>query len=223
MMNGAWSGPRTGELRVFLQPVASFLHLDRTRPGSDASLLRTGCGLRTRRPQTRIEMMEDRILIDRCRRGDELAWEALVQRYQARVCGVAYTYTGSEEEALDVAQEVFVRVWKRLDTCRDPERFESWMLQIGRNACMDFHRRRKARPPVHDIPVDEAYDLADERTGADDRAQDDSRKRLVHRALQALSEVNREILLLKDIQPFFEFLVLRIVIHRYYGSPYKYK
>jgi RNA polymerase sigma-70 factor (ECF subfamily) len=48
--------------------------------------------------------------------------------------------------------------------------------------------------------VDEVYDLADEREGADASAQSESRKRLVHRALQALSEVNREILLLKDIQ-----------------------
>ena len=57
--------------------------------------------------------MDDRNLYNRCREGDELAWEALVTRYQGRVCSIAFTYTGSEEEALDVAQEVFVRVWSR--------------------------------------------------------------------------------------------------------------
>jgi len=144
--------------------------------------------------------MELTALLQRCQEGDELAWEFLVRRYQARIHGLAYHFVGHPEEARDLAQEIFVRIYRRLDTCRDPERFESWMLQIGRNACLDFLRRRKARPPVHDIPVDEVYDLADEREGADASAQSESRKRLVHRALQALSEVNREILLLKDIQ-----------------------
>lgn len=144
--------------------------------------------------------MELTALLQRCQEGDELAWESLVRRYQARIHGLAYHFVGDPEEARDLAQEIFVRIYRRLETCRDPERFESWMLQIGRNACLDFHRRRKARPPVQDIPVDEVYDLADERTGADEQAQGESRQRLVHRALQGLSEVNREILLLKDIQ-----------------------
>ena len=144
--------------------------------------------------------MELTALLQRCQDGDELAWESLVRRYQARIHGLAYHFVGHPEEARDLAQEIFVRIYRRLDTCRDPERFESWMLQIGRNVCLDYHRRRKVRPPVHDIPVDEVYDLADEREGTDQRAQSESRQRLVHRALQALSEVNREILLLKDIQ-----------------------
>lgn len=145
-------------------------------------------------------MMEDRILIDRCRQGDELAWEHLVQRYQARVCSVAYTYTGSEEEALDVAQEVFVRVWKRLDSCRDPERFAAWLLKIARNACLDHLRRRKARPPAQDVPADAMYDLADTGASPDADLERDSQRHVLEVALQRLSPINREAILLKDIQ-----------------------
>lgn len=145
-------------------------------------------------------MMEDRILIDRCRQGDELAWEHLVRRYQARICSVAYTYTGSEEEALDVAQEVFVRVWKRLDSCRDPERFAAWLLRIARNACLDHLRRRKARPPAQDVPADEMYDLADQGERPDADLERDSQRHVLEVALQRLSPINREAILLKDIQ-----------------------
>lgn len=144
--------------------------------------------------------MDDSTLIDRCRTGDELAWEILVARYQARVCSVAFTYTGSEEEALDVAQEVFVRIWQRLDSCREPERFAAWLLQIARNACLDHLRRRKARPPAQDVPAAEIYDLADGGPLPDaalDRAQE---RHIVERALQSLSVINREAILLKDIQ-----------------------
>ncbi len=144
--------------------------------------------------------MEDRTLIDRCRKGDELAWEHLVQRYQARVCGVAYTYTGSEEEALDVAQEVFVRVWKRLDTCRDPERFAAWLLSIARNACLDHLRRRKARPPAQDLPADEMFDLSDGGDRPDADLERDDQRHVLEVALQQMSDINREAILLKDIQ-----------------------
>ncbi len=144
--------------------------------------------------------MDDLTLYNRCRDGDELAWETLVRRYQARVCSVAYTYTGNEDEALDVAQEVFVRVWKRLDTCRDPERLAAWLLSIARNACLDHLRRRKARPPAQDIPADELYSLADPGQATDQRTEEQDRQHVLERALQQLSEINREAILLKDIQ-----------------------
>ena len=144
--------------------------------------------------------MDDRTLIDRCRDGDELAWEALVTRYQARVCSVAFTYTGSEDDALDVAQEVFVRVWQRLATCREPERFAGWLLQIARNACLDHLRRRKVRPPAQDLPVEEMFGLADPADRPDAGLDRDDERHIVERALQQLSVINREAILLKDIQ-----------------------
>lgn len=113
---------------------------------------------------------------------------------------MAYGYTGDQDEAFDLAQEIFVRVYKRLDTCEDPEKFLSWLLRIARNACIDHLRRLKARPPRQDIPADEMHDLA---SGGLDPEQDwirNSRKRLVFRAMQDLSEINREIILLKEIQ-----------------------
>lgn len=144
--------------------------------------------------------MDDLTLYHRCRDGDELAWETLVRRYQGRVCSVAYTYTGNEDEALDVAQEVFVRVWKRLDQCRDPERFAAWLLSIARNACLDHLRRRKARPPAQDVPAEELWSLADPGPRADQRTLEQDQRDVLEAALQQLSDINREAILLKDIQ-----------------------
>ena len=144
--------------------------------------------------------MDDLTLYHRCREGDELAWEQLVRRYQGRVCSVAFGYTGSEEEALDVAQEVFVRVWKRLDTCREPERFAAWLLSIARHACLDHLRRRKARPPAQDVPADELTGLADPAAATDAAAEARDRRDVLETALQQLSTINREAILLKDIQ-----------------------
>jgi RNA polymerase sigma-70 factor (ECF subfamily) len=139
-------------------------------------------------------------LLRLCREGEELAWEALVRRYQARVCGFAYHFVGHRDDARDLTQEIFVKIYRNITSCGDAARFESWMLTIARNACLDFLRRQKARPPREDIPAEEMWDLAAPGTDPGEEARLRMRERLVHRALAALGELNREIVLLKDIQ-----------------------
>lgn len=144
--------------------------------------------------------MELAALIARCRQGDPLAWEVLVRRYQSRVLAVADAYVGDREEARDLAQETFLRVWRNLEACREPERFEAWLLRIARNASLDALRRRQARPPRQDLPVESAHALADPAPGAEARWQDETRRRLVLQALDALSPLNRELIILKEMQ-----------------------
>jgi len=139
-------------------------------------------------------------LLERCQGGDELAWEALVRQHQSRVYGIALTYVGDPDEARDLAQDIFVRIYKRLDTCRDSERFLAWLLRIARNACIDHLRRRKARPPARDIPAEDMRTLADKGLDPEQAWEAKSRRHLVYRALQRLSAVNREIIMLKDMQ-----------------------
>jgi RNA polymerase sigma-70 factor (ECF subfamily) len=146
------------------------------------------------------EVMDPRDLLNRCQNGDELAWEVLVRQHQGRVCSIAFGYVGDQDEARDLAQEIFVRVYQSLDSCEDPDRFQYWLTRIARNACIDHLRRRKARPPRQDIPAEDLTSLSDGRPTPEDDWVRSSRKRLVYSALQKLSEINREIILLKDIQ-----------------------
>ncbi|MCY4508005.1 MAG: sigma-70 family RNA polymerase sigma factor, partial [Acidobacteria bacterium] len=145
--------------------------------------------------------IDEATLVDRCRGGDDLAWEWLVRRCQGRVYGLAYHYLGSVEDARDVAQEAFVRVYRQLGSF-EGDRFMAWLLRITRNLCIDQLRRRKTRPPAEGVRAD-----ADDDTAPRDAAPDpeqawlaDARRRLVHRALQRLDGANREVILLKDIQ-----------------------
>jgi RNA polymerase sigma-70 factor (ECF subfamily) len=144
--------------------------------------------------------MDQAELLRRCRAGDELAWEVLVRNYQARICSIAYGYTGDPDEARDLAQDIFVRVYRKLDTCRDPERLLPWLIRIARNVCLDHLRRRKVRPPAQDIPADELMSLADPAPSPEQQWLTNTRKRLVIAAMQNLSKINREIILLKDMQ-----------------------
>ncbi len=139
-------------------------------------------------------------LLERCIRGDELAWEALVRRFQARIYGVAFHYVGDAEDARDLAQEVFVRVYQNLAICPDEARFLPWVLRITRNACIDHLRRKKARPPVQDIPAEDLLTLRSPRSDPGQMYAEDSRKQLVHSALRGMTDLSREIILLRDIQ-----------------------
>jgi RNA polymerase sigma-70 factor (ECF subfamily) len=139
-------------------------------------------------------------LLERCRGGDELAWEALVRLFQARLYGIAYHYVGNAEDARDLAQESFIKIYQNLAICPGESGFLPWIIRIARNACIDHLRRREARPPAQDIA---AEDLDSLRAPSGDPSQvyaADARKRLIHRALQQLSALTREIILLKDIQ-----------------------
>jgi len=145
-------------------------------------------------------LLDDATLVERCRRGDDLAWEALVRRFQGRIYAVALSYLRSPEEARDMAQEIFVRVYERLDGFRGGQRFAPWLLSLARNACIDRLRRIKARPPASDLPVHAGPELRDERAGPEQAAEQAGRRRLLYRALARMSETNREMILLKEIQ-----------------------
>ena len=144
--------------------------------------------------------MDLQTILERCRTGDELAWEALVRQNEGRVIGLARHYVGNLEEARDVAQEIFIRIYRHIDRCEGADHFLPWMLRIGRNACIDHLRRRKVRPPGQDIPAEERFDLASHTPSPEDEWVRDTRKRLVHMAIQALSDLNREVIVLREIQ-----------------------
>jgi RNA polymerase sigma-70 factor (ECF subfamily) len=139
-------------------------------------------------------------LLDRCRDGDELAWEALVRQYQARILGLAYHYLGNREEARDLAQEVFIRIYRNIHLCKGAEMFMPWVIRIARNLSIDQKRRKAARPIAGDIPVDEMGDLPAPGRSPEAEWMANSRKRMIFRALQELTDINREIILLKEIQ-----------------------
>jgi RNA polymerase sigma-70 factor (ECF subfamily) len=139
-------------------------------------------------------------IVQRCREGDELAWETLVRRFQGRVYALALHYLRSREDARDVAQEVFIRVWRSLPGFEQDASFVPWLLKVTRTASIDHVRRRKARPPAEDLLADQLADLGDPSLRPDEAAEFESRRSLVHRALQQVSEIHREILQLQEIQ-----------------------
>jgi RNA polymerase sigma-70 factor (ECF subfamily) len=91
-------------------------------------------------------MSADTDLISRAAGGDPSAFQALVERHRSMVYRVAYQFAGNHHDAEDIAQEVFIKVYRSLDSFRQDAQVTSWMYRIVMNACID-HRRRQ-RPAI---------------------------------------------------------------------------
>jgi len=123
-----------------------------------------------------------------------------VRRFQGRIYGLAFHYMRNAEEARDMAQEIFIQIYRKLDSFNDEENLLPWMLRLARNRCIDRLRRLKTRPPAEDVLVEEAQEITDSRPGPEEEYVAGGRRQLLYRALDEMSEMNREMILLKDIQ-----------------------
>jgi len=90
----------------------------------------------------RLSAWEDDRLIPLAAAGDRPAFQALVERHRSLVYRVAYQVAGNHHDAEDIAQDVFVKVFRSLDRFRQDARFSSWLYRITMNACLDHRRRR---------------------------------------------------------------------------------
>jgi RNA polymerase sigma-70 factor (ECF subfamily) len=139
-------------------------------------------------------------LIARCQAGDELAWEAFVRHFQGRVFGLACTYVADRDEATDLAQDIFVRLFETRRQWAPHDEFLPWMFRVARNLAIDFIRRRSVRRPAVSVQLDEAPVVADPRQGPEAHAIGASIRRQLRAALTRVSALSREIIFLRDVQ-----------------------
>ena len=144
--------------------------------------------------------MDLAILLDRCRQGDDLAWEAFVRQFQGLVYSITSSYTSHPEEARDLSQDVFIRLYETKGRWVEADVFLPWLIRVTRNLCLDHLRRKKARPPAEDVLADEMVDLASESATPETVLATSRDRHIVWRALRSLGRLSREMILLKEIQ-----------------------
>jgi len=146
-----------------------------------------------------LDILDLETLIARCRTGDELAWEAFVRQLQGRVYGLARTFVNDPEEAADLAQDIFIRLFETRKRWASVPEFMPWMFRVARNLAVDFLRRRKVRRPAVSVAADEVALATDAAAGPEAQAIGESRRGLVRAALARISTLSREVLVLRDI------------------------
>jgi RNA polymerase sigma factor (sigma-70 family) len=141
------------------------------------------------------------MLIQRCLQGDQHAWDLIVRQYWRKVFNVAYKFVGKHDEAEDLAQDIFLKIFKSLDTFDRRANFQTWLISVSRNLCIDHYRSVRKERETIDRGVD-AADLSPAAVDAGPIAALEQRDRVVllRRAMAALPETLRTAVLLRDIQ-----------------------
>jgi len=105
----------------------------------------------------------DQALVERVQQGDKQAFDILVLKYQNKIIQLAYRYLHDHDEAMDVAQEAFIKAYKSLDNFRGDSAFFTWIYRIAINTAKNHLVASGRRPPKSDLDAQEAeqYDGAD--------------------------------------------------------------
>jgi RNA polymerase sigma-70 factor, ECF subfamily len=146
------------------------------------------------------EDAEDVRLMRLVARGDSSALEDLIERHQALVAGTAARMLGSNSDVEDIAQQVFIRVWKSARRYVPRAKFTTWLLKITRNLVFNEMRRarRRAQVPLQSEPGAEEIPLKDETNPAPDASLlEDELKRAIEEAILQLPESQRMALILR--------------------------
>ena len=150
--------------------------------------------------EQRAEDIDDTALMAEVARGDTVAFERLIERHQALVIGTVGRMLGNNSEVEDVAQQVFIRVWKGAPRYRPTAKFTTWLLTITRNLVFNEARRRKRHPgdtlDVHE--GEEALALTDPaRHVPDEELLQAELQGAIERAIRALPEKQRMAVVLR--------------------------
>ena len=152
------------------------------------------------------------MLVRRCIAGDAAAWEEIVQTYNRRIYNICYRFAGSSDDAQDLTQEVFIKMYRTLSSY-DASRgaFVTWVTTITRNLLVDHFRKTKqdrltdsmdTTTSEHEDAQPLSEQIPDQSAPPDARVRQREVSETVHQALGKLSPELREAVILRDLQDF---------------------
>lgn len=146
-----------------------------------------------------MENYNEMLVLDQIRKGDSSAFKTLVYEWQDQIHRFAYRFFFDDDEASEITQKTFIRVYHNLDQLDDPEKFGSWIYRIANNLCLDELKRAGRRKAIR-------YEAeTHEKTEESDPASVLEKKELgewIHKALIAIPEDQRTVIILKEYEGF---------------------
>ncbi|MEZ5428126.1 MAG: sigma-70 family RNA polymerase sigma factor [Pyrinomonadaceae bacterium] len=154
-----------------------------------------------------IEDLSDHELIESTKNGDEDAFAEIVNRYRNPLTNYLYRFLYDYEEAVDLAQETFVRVYFALDRYHTDYAFSTYIYRIASNLAISEIRKRKRRKTLsltglfqYDETETKEFQPPDERTLPEDDLMEDERRRVIERAIATLPDKYRGPIILRDVE-----------------------
>lgn len=175
---------------------------------SNESLSNSGLRLVSSTTPQGIDTIDDCELVRRCQQKDQRAFDLLVKRHQRTVTGLLYRLAPDWDNHADLAQEVFIRMWRNIHKLKNPRAFKSWITQITTHLFYDELRKkpRQMRLVSMDEPVSyednddgATRDIVDKSAGPEELMQRQELRAVVHGAMSQLSEQFRTAIVLREV------------------------
>ena len=153
--------------------------------------------------------VNEKLLVTRCQKGDLQAYDVLMQQYEKKVYALCFRMTGNADDALDMAQEAFLKAFRALPTFLGQSSFSTWLFRIVTNTCLDEKRKQKKRPLI--VSLDKPRDTKDGEIKVElaDEAPDPLSVTLEHELeselqllLDRLPPDQRTVIIMRDLQGF---------------------
>lgn len=147
-------------------------------------------------------------LIDLAKKGDIIAFEKLIEDHQKKVYNIALRFMGNSEDASEIAQEAFIRVYRSLKNFKGKSSFSTWLYRIVVNICMDEMRKRKKQNIVY---IDEIvqtekgeyrHEIESMENSPQQQVEINETRNEIYNAIKSLSDEHKAVIILKDIQGF---------------------
>jgi RNA polymerase sigma-70 factor (ECF subfamily) len=136
------------------------------------------------------------LLVERIKEGDREAFVEITRIYQKKVYLLAYSYLRNNEDALDVVQDTFLRLYQKVDMFRSERNFQTWLLQIAKNLCIDYYRKNYSRNKDYRSDKDVEEVNVPAQTDSNSHSFSDT-ERVFKECLEKLTERQRLIFVMK--------------------------
>ncbi|MFC1537893.1 RNA polymerase sigma factor [Candidatus Latescibacterota bacterium] len=145
---------------------------------------------------------QDRFLIQKAQNGDTEAFRELIDLYCPRINRIAYQITGNSEDARDIAQEVFLRLYRKLGTFRQTTKFTTWLYRMTVNMSIDYLRKNSGSETVSIDALEQPLEIPDNERLPDTQAEQNELKGAITKITGQLTPKQRKVFVLKDLQDF---------------------
>ena len=149
-------------------------------------------------------MLREQELVKRAKAGDEEAFEELVSLYEKKIYNMGLRYTGNQQDALDICQDVFLRLFRFISQFNEESSFSTWIYRIASNVCKDCVRKSQKIMEISFEVRDEedgGYEInvSDLRFSPESDFQRKELRMAIVQGISALPEKYREIIIMRDI------------------------
>ncbi|CAG7653513.1 RNA polymerase sigma factor [Paenibacillus allorhizosphaerae] len=142
-----------------------------------------------------MQEQSDLELVEQLRQGNMEAYTPLIEKYKGKIFGLLYRMIGHTQDAQDLAQDVFIKAYNRIQSCRNGAGFSSWLFRIAYNHALDELRKRKRRPLVTSDEAEAIYQETPESIYLEKE-----RIAVLHERVMALDEDYRTVVLLRYVE-----------------------